>query len=65
MDPKSLDLDCAAPDQVARVLRNAADKYRESAVELQAAWQDKGPALVWSGIARELERAAERIEAKL
>jgi len=59
---KNLDLDVAAPDQVAAVLRRAADAYHESAVELAGAWQDKNAGAAWSKIARILERAADHIE---
>ena len=62
---KRLSLDVESPDQVAAVLRAAAQAYYESRGELQAAWQDQQAGRDWSIIARELERAADRIDRKL
>jgi hypothetical protein len=42
--------------------RRAAEEYAESSSELQSAWQDKNAGKIWERIARELERAAVRIE---
>jgi len=60
-----MSLDVEAPDQVAAVLRAAAEAYRESASVVSAAWQDHGAGAPWTTIADELERAAERIERRL
>ena len=60
-----MNLDVEAPDQVAAVLRAAAEAYRESAAELTAAWQDHRAGQPWSMIAAELDRAAERIDRRL
>ena len=62
---KNMDLDVEAPDQVAAVLRNAAQAYYESASELEAAWQDRGAGRPWEIIAKILERAAAQIEGKI
>lgn len=53
--------DAATPEDVAPILRNAAEQYRESTLELQAAWQDRNAGKVWDKIARELEHSANRI----
>lgn len=57
----SLDVD--SPLKVAAILRQAAEAYRESHAELQAAWQDKHAGHEWPKIATALERAADRIDA--
>lgn len=60
---RSTDLDDAyAPEKVANILRNAADKFRESESELQSAWQDPKAGRVWREMAKALERAAVRCE---
>jgi hypothetical protein len=56
------DLDVAAPEQLAKVLRDTADKFRQSTLELQSAWQDPQAGRVWSEFARILERAADQSE---
>lgn len=55
----------ASPEDVPAVLQYAAEKMREQASELQSAWQDKNAGKVWDIIARELDRAAERIASKI
>ena len=60
-----MDLDVDSPEEVADVLDEAAQAYREGAAELEAAWQDKGAGRPWDIIARELEGCAERIRKKL
>lgn len=56
---RSTDLaDAAAPEDVADILRRAADKFRESVPELQSAWQDDGAGKVWGKLANALETAA-------
>jgi hypothetical protein len=62
---KDLDLDVSHPDQVAAVLRRAAETYAESALELTAAWQDKGAGRPWNKLARILERAADQVDKAL
>ena len=59
---KNLDLDVDAPDQVAPVLRRAAEAYEESATELNSAWQDKSAGWPWHVIATVLKVAAKKIE---
>lgn len=44
---RSLDLDVDSPEKVARILRNAAESYYESASELESAWQDRGAGRPW------------------
>jgi hypothetical protein len=58
----NLDLDVASPEQVARVLRAAAEQFAASASDLASAWQDKQVGRVWARLARELDRAALRAE---
>lgn len=55
----------ASPEGIPQVLRNAADMMREQAGDLQSAWQDKNAGGDWNMIARELERAADRIQQML
>jgi len=62
---EDLNLDVDAPDKVSDVLRNAAESFHESAMELTGAWQDEGAGKPWGIIARELEATAERIDKKL
>lgn len=52
----------ACPETVERILRDAADLYRESDFELAAARQDKRAGAIWSDFARILERAADSCE---
>jgi hypothetical protein len=65
MNRNDLDLDVDAPDKVAPVLRRAAEKFYESASELEAAWQDKAAGRPWIKIAQILERAANSIDKAL
>lgn len=55
-------LDVAAPEDVAKSLRAAAERYRESAVELSSAWQDQNAGKVWNRIATILEAAAKKVD---
>jgi hypothetical protein len=57
-----LDLDADVPEKVAPVLREAAQKFNESAAELQAAWQDALAGTVWTAIAKILEGAADKVD---
>lgn len=59
--PKDLNLDVSKPEDVASVLNEAADSYRQSASELEAAWQDKNAGRPWEVIADVLENASIRI----
>lgn len=62
MSRMDISLDTALPDQVPRILRNAAQQYRESASELASAWQDESAGKVWDKYAAILERAAAQCE---
>jgi hypothetical protein len=55
----------ASPDDVPAIIYTAAQQMREQAAELQAAWQDPHAGERWLVIAKELERAADRIEKTL
>ena len=60
----STDLDDAGlPSDVPGILRRAAQKMLEDGSELDSAHQDKNAGRPWRKIAKELERAADRIEA--
>jgi hypothetical protein len=62
MSPHSTDLhDAATVAETVRILRNAAQAYLETISDLQSAWQDKNAGKVWARVAKELERAADRI----
>lgn len=52
-------LDVDTPEQVPVVLETVANRYRESAAELVAAWQDRSAGKCWVDMARILDRAAE------
>jgi hypothetical protein len=60
----SLDLDVDSPDQVASVLRAAAERYINDSMDLDAAWQSKTAGQPWRtiAIAQILERAADSID---
>jgi hypothetical protein len=57
-----LDLDVDSPEKLAGVLRLAAQRFNESAGELESAWQDKNAGKVWERMARILERATDSCE---
>jgi hypothetical protein len=59
------DLDVDVPEKVSGILRCVAQAYYESSSELQSAWQDRYAGQEWIIIAKELERCATRIDAKL
>lgn len=62
MTNRSTDLnDPATPEDIPQIMRNAAQKMREQTGELQSAWQDAGAGRVWTSIAKELEKSADRI----
>ena len=55
------DLDVDSPGKVGDVLRHVAQAYRESASELQSAWQDR-TLRVWDKLADVLDRAANQCD---
>lgn len=57
-----LDLNVADPEEIPRVLRRAADTFRESREQLKLAWQDPAAGLVWAKLAVILDRAATSAE---
>jgi len=57
-----LDLDVADPEEVADILREAAQSYGEAESELSSAWQDPSAGKVWIKIAKILEAAADKID---
>ena len=57
-----MDLAVDSPEAVADVLREAAEQYRESAAELESAWQEKAAGRPWTQIAGLLDGCADRIE---
>ena len=60
---KDLHLDVDTPEKVPKILREAAQRYRESTIELQGAWQDNNKAgIIWEKIATSLEAEASKIE---
>jgi hypothetical protein len=59
---QNTDLDIDSPDKVSNILRSTADVYRESATELESAWQDKHAGKAWIEIAAILDRAADSID---
>lgn len=62
-NPNTTDLnEPSDPDDIPDVMRRAAEKMREQAAELQAAWGDRYAGRPWKLIAKELDRAALRIE---
>lgn len=54
-----------APSEIPDVLLRAAQKMREQAMELNAAWQDRQAGKPWLIISDELERCASRINARI
>jgi len=62
---KSIDLDVATPEAVPAVLREAAQQYHATVIDLSAAWGDKQAGKVWDDIAKVLERAADSIDRKI
>lgn len=50
------------PAEAVASLGECAAAYRESAAELDSAWQDSNAGEPWRAIANELEKACERIE---
>ena len=53
------------PDKITAILRNAAQAAHEAAGELSSIWQDKSAGAPWLVVAKELERCADRIKARL
>jgi len=56
---ESYDLDVATPEEVPAVLDAIAAHYRESAIGLMSAWQDRGAGEVWGDFAAILNHAAD------
>ena len=52
--------EASSPDEIAVILRNAADSCHEAHNELLAAWQQKSTP--WATVARILEKAAREVE---
>jgi hypothetical protein len=52
--------EASSPEEIAVILRNAAQSCYEADSELQAAWQQRST--VWAKIARILERAADQVD---
>lgn len=64
MNKQTQDLsEAASPDEIATILRNAADSCYEAHNELLAAWQQKSTP--WATVGRILEQAAIKIEKSL
>lgn len=63
MKAHSTDLqDAATPEDVPAILRNAAERYRQSAIDLPSDWGDKNAGKVWDRIANRLEGLANTFE---
>jgi len=61
---KGLSLDVDAPEDVATVLREAAEIYYTSAGELEGDWQDPEAGRPWTEAAKILESAVAALEKK-
>jgi hypothetical protein len=59
---RDMNLDVDSPEKVVRILRNAAEAFYESSLELRSAGGDNRAGAPWNYIARTLERTADRIE---
>jgi len=57
-----MDLDVGSPDEVANVLREAAESYYQAEEDLAETRQGNREAIAWVKIAKILERAANQIE---
>jgi acyl-CoA reductase-like NAD-dependent aldehyde dehydrogenase len=58
-NPNTTDLqDAQTPEDVAVILRNAAQKYRESEGELAAAWGDPNAGRIWRKVAGRIDSCA-------
>jgi hypothetical protein len=57
-----MNLNVMSPDQVSRVLRDAAGAFNQSASDLASTWQDDGAGRVWLELAKILESAADRAD---
>lgn len=58
MPMKTMNINVNAPNQLADVLREAADAMRESRASLQIEWCDEDAGRVWEELAKILDRAA-------
>ena len=59
---KTFDINVASPDQLAKILRDAAQDYRESQTELAAAWGDLEAGRIWDKFADILDAAADKCD---
>ena len=60
---KVFDINVASPDQLSKILRDAAQDYRESQIELSASWGDLEAGRVWEKLSTELDRVADKCDA--
>jgi hypothetical protein len=59
-NPRTTDLqDAQTPEDVALILRNAAQHYRESEGDLAAVWGDPQAGRVWRKVANRLDSCAQ------
>ena len=59
---KTIDINVAAPDMLAKALREAAQEYRESQLELSASWGDLEAGKVWDKLADILDATADKCD---
>jgi hypothetical protein len=52
-----------SPDQLAPILRQYAQQYREDAIRLSSDWQDDNAGLIWTKLADVLDAAASKADA--
>jgi hypothetical protein len=52
-----------SPDQLAPILRQCAQQYREDAIRLSSDWQDDNAGLIWTKLADVLDAAASKADA--
>ena len=59
---KTFDINVASPDQLAKILRDAAQDYREAQIELAAVWGDLEADRIWDKFADILDAAADKCD---
>lgn len=59
---KIININVSSPDELAKVLRHTADSFRESQIELSAAWGDLEAGRIWEKFATILDRSADQCE---
>jgi len=59
---RTLDINVSSPDQLAKVLRDAAQAYAESSFDLASTWQDENAGRIWRELAKILDTAANRAD---